>query len=110
MPHGETSSSATRIAGQLRPQQKLNATKRSLATVALLIAGLEATGHPAGVRMGRQAGGFTARAASRATRMHMPVMRASSDKFQPDDAGDDQPHRRQTCRGRRFAEQVYAER
>src|SRR5882672_9491069 len=45
MPHGETSSSATRIAVQLRPQQKLSATSRSLAIVALLMAGLGATGH-----------------------------------------------------------------
>src|SRR4051795_3020744 len=74
MPHGETSSSAMRIAVQLKPQQKLSATSRSLAIVALLMADLEATGHPAGEGMDRKAGCFTARAAPGAILMHMTVM------------------------------------
>src|SRR5215203_110661 len=45
IPQGEISSRAMRIAVQLSPQQKLSATSRSLATVALLIAGFELTDH-----------------------------------------------------------------
>src|SRR5689334_8903943 len=100
MPHGETSSRATRIAVQLRPQQKLSATSRSLAIVALLMAGLGATGHPAGEEMDGKAGCFTARVASGATRMHMTGMQALRHQLQADDAGDNQSHRRQACGGR----------
>src|SRR5689334_19472722 len=106
MPHGETSSRATRIAVQLRPQQKLRATSRSLAIVALLMAGMGATDHPAGEGMDQKVGCFTARAAPGATPMHMTGMQALSHKLQADDAGDNQCHRPQTCCGRGFTEQI----
>src|SRR4051812_46622703 len=110
MPQGETSSSATRMAVQLRPQQKLSATSRSLAIVALLMTVLAATGHLAWRGTNRRAGCFSARAAPGAIPRCMTVMQALSDQFQADDAGDDQSHRRQTRGGRRFAEQIDAER
>ena len=75
MPQGETSSSAIRIAVQLRPQQKLSATSRSLAIVALLMAGLGATGHLTGEGMDREGLNVLPRVRRPgATPMHMTVM------------------------------------
>src|SRR6266404_3225647 len=90
MPHGETSSRATRIAVQLKPQQKLSATRRSLAIVALLMADQGATDYLTDEGVDRGAKCFTARVALGATPMHMTVMQDLSDQIQANDAGDDQ--------------------